>query len=83
MVNQNSTLFMNHRIPFQRISHVAIDGEVILNEIRFTSGPGSVGAPYAVAPPYPGAYPGATGGAYPGATGSYVEVKGVYVYSIK
>lgn len=50
---------MNYRMPLERISHLAIDGEVQLNEIRLSASASSmpfagVAPPYVAAPPYPG-----------------------------
>lgn len=67
---------MNHRIPFQRITHLTIDGDVIIHEINSRIGG------YAVPPnacPYPSAGLGHAAGPYPGsgagyAPNSYVQV---------
>lgn len=66
---------MNHRLPFQRISHLTIDGDVIIHEINSRLGG------YAVPPtaPYPSAGYGAAAGPYPAAgpgyaPNSYVQV---------
>lgn len=62
---------MGHRMPSERITHLAIDGDVMLNEVRLSASPSSMpyaGAPppYAAAPPYPGTVP-----PYPGAPPPY------------
>ncbi len=67
---------MNHRIPFQRITHLTIDGDVMVNEIRMRGGGYNSAPGYAVPPYPPNAAPYGTG-AYPSGPGyanNYVQV---------
>lgn len=70
------TYRMNHRIPFQRISYLTIDGDVMIHEICSRVGGYAVPPPAA---PYPSAGFGHVPGPYPSSgagysSNSYVQV---------